>query len=154
MEPIQLDGDDLRLLLRTEAKGYSYTERVALGYQYGDLCHYLAKQGHVVLIATIALFHEIHARNRVTFANYIEVFMDTPEEVLLQRDSKGLYAGHAKGEVKQVVGLDWAAEMPKVPDLSVTPDEDSQRDAVEVVARRLSEIKGHLSERGGAPDDT
>ena len=72
LRTIRLDGDELRRIFRAENLAYDYEGRLALGRQYSDLCQILAAQGHLVLIATIALFHEIHEKNRRDFPNYIE----------------------------------------------------------------------------------
>ena len=38
--------------------------------------------------------------------NYYEVFIDTPIETLVKRDSKGLYSKFQRGEISNVAGMD------------------------------------------------
>ena len=140
LRPIRLDGDELRRIFRSEGRSYDYDGRLALGKQYSDLCQMLSRQGHVVLIATIALFHEIHAKNRREIANYVEVFMDTPMEVVQRRDPKGLYADESTGLKAEVVGVAWDAELPMRPDFRVLPSSDDFQLALRDVGARVLSI--------------
>jgi adenylylsulfate kinase len=49
---------------------------------------------------------------------YMEVYINTPMSILEQRDKKGLYSGAKKALVKNVVGVDIAAELPEAPELT------------------------------------
>lgn len=119
VNPICLDGDDLRRVLRLEGHSYERDERLALAFQYADMCRYLAQQGHIVLIATIALFREIHTWNRENLPNYLEVLMDFPLAELEARDPKGLYRRFRRGEVKNVAGVDMPVDLPESPHFRV-----------------------------------
>ena len=44
--------------------------------------------------------------NRDNIADYCQVYVNVPIDVLLQREIKGLYAGALKGSIKNVVGID------------------------------------------------
>jgi adenylylsulfate kinase-like enzyme len=49
--------------------------------------------------------------------SFVEVFVDTPLDTVMQRDVKGLYAGAQRGEVKQMTGLEDPYEPPLTPEL-------------------------------------
>ena len=71
---------------------------------------------------------------------YIEVFVDTPVDVCIERDPKGLYRRALAGDVADMVGLDVPYEMPnadflRVPTIGRTPTH-STRDIVEHLRRR------------------
>jgi adenylylsulfate kinase len=118
--PILLDGDGIRDLMPGPS-GHDRASRLGLARFNGRLCRMLAAQGHDVLCATISLFHEVQAWNRVHIPRYVEVFLDVGLDELRSRDPLGLYARHARGEVRDVVGLDLPAEFPLRPDLRLVP---------------------------------
>ena len=140
LHPIRLDGDELRRIFRAENLAYDYEGRLALGRQYSDLCQMLGLQGHLVLIATIALFHEIHEKNRRDLPNYVEVLMDTPLEVVQARDPKGVYAAQSNVAGTDVVGVTWAAELPTRPDFRIPPSTDGYELGLNDVRERLVSI--------------
>ena len=140
LDPIELDGDTLRRVFRADKGAYDFDGRLALGHQYSDLCRMLAEQGHLVLIATIALFQEIHAKNRAELPHYIEVLMDTPLDVAKSRDFKGLYRRDGMDPTSPVVGLDWNPELPKNPHFRVTPDPADYERNLELLANAIVEF--------------
>ncbi len=65
-------------------------------------------------------------------AAFIEVFVDTPLEVVQTRDVKGLYAGSQRGEVSQLTGVSDPYEPPTEPEIRLetvgrTVDENARR---------------------------
>jgi phosphohistidine swiveling domain-containing protein len=83
------------------------------------LCRLLAEQGTDVVCATISLFHEVQRWNRENIPGYREIYLRVPIDELRRRDSKGIYARAQRGDARDVVGLDVAAEAPEKPDLVV-----------------------------------
>jgi adenylylsulfate kinase len=113
---IFLDGDNLRFVLG-ELATHSREDRVRLAYTYARLCQMLCEQGVVVVIATVALFSEIHAWNRENLLGYFEIFLDVPISELRNRDPKGIYKQFDQGKIKNVAGLDLKVDFPSNPDL-------------------------------------
>ena len=148
LHPVQLDGDALRRIFRSERMAYDYEGRLALGRQYSDLCQLLAGQGHVVLIATIALFHEVHQKNRKDLPNYLEVLMDTPLEVVRARDPKSLYSRQSNDDGSEVVGISWDAEFPRHPDFRIPPSAGDYELGLESVLNRIVSICDKDAESG------
>lgn len=114
---ILLDGDDLRAALGATGAGFDRAGRLALARTYARLCKLLADQGHTVVMATISLFHEIHAWNRANLPGYLEVFLDVPEAVRRRRDPKGLYAAEKAGTVRYMAGAEISVDVPQAPDI-------------------------------------
>ena len=127
-----LDGDDLREALGA-GKLFSLPDRYALAFCYARLCRLLALQQTDVVIATISLFADVHAWNRVNLPGYVEILLDTPLEVLRRRDPKGLYAQSDNG-FPNVAGIDLAIDMPKSPDIALT---HRDRESVDMAFARL-----------------
>jgi adenylylsulfate kinase len=113
---IFLDGDNLRFVLG-EVATHSREDRVRLAYTYARLCRMLCEQGVIVVIATVALFSEIHAWNRENLLGYFEIFLDVPISELRNRDPKGIYKQFDQGKIKNVAGLDLKVDFPSNPDL-------------------------------------
>jgi adenylylsulfate kinase-like enzyme len=113
--PVILDGDALREALPWPT-GYAREDRLDLARFYGRLARQLAAQGHVVICATVSLFHEVQAWNRAHIPGYFEVWLRAPEGELARRDGdKRVYAG-GRGAV---VGRELAPEFPRAPDLII-----------------------------------
>ncbi|MDZ3993770.1 Cytidine diphosphoramidate kinase [Pseudomonas sp. Teo4] len=112
---VMLDGDELRDVFGTTAirpQNYDREARLALAMQYAHLCRVIAAQGHIVVIATISLFREIHAWNRAHLPGYFEVYLKVPVEELRRRDPKDIYRRFDAGELHNVAGLDLPIDEP------------------------------------------
>lgn len=121
-DSILLDGDSLREVLANVQGGYDRESRKKLAFTYARLAGLLACQGFTVIVATISLFHELHAWNRENLPNYLEVFLDVPLKVRQARDPKGLYAGEKKGAIRDMAGSAGEAEFPLKPHLRLTEE--------------------------------
>ena len=124
-----LDGDDLRKVL-SENQSHTRSDRLRIGLVYCRLCKLLVDQGFNVVIATVALFSEIHEWNRQNIENYIEVFIDVPIEELVRRDPKKIYEKFFNGEIKNVAGLDLEVDFPKNPHLHVIHEDGLNADQI------------------------
>jgi adenylylsulfate kinase-like enzyme/phosphohistidine swiveling domain-containing protein len=113
---IFLDGDVLRAVI-AEDLDHSAGNRRRSAMRNARLCRLLAGQGVDVVCATISLFHEVQRWNRENIPGYREIYLRVPIDELRRRDSKGIYAGAQRGDARDVVGLDVAAEAPEAPDL-------------------------------------
>ena len=113
---IMLDGDILRECFGIKSKN-NREERLEIAFTYSRLCRMISSQGVTVVIATIALFKEVHCWNRANLKNYYEIFIDTPIEELIKRDPKNIYKRALSGKIKNVAGLDLEVDLPKNPDI-------------------------------------
>lgn len=127
-----LDGDELRAALGADGHGFDLESRRRLAMSYARLAALLARQGVTVLVATISLFHELHAWNRANLPGYLEVFLDVPEAVRRSRDPKGLYAANTGN----MAGKGVRAELPLSPHLRLDGSQ-SLTEAVRLVLAAL-----------------
>ena len=111
-----LDGDALRTVI-AEDLDHSAGDRRRSAMRNARLCRLLAEQGADVVCATISLFHEVQRWNRENVPGYREIYLRVPIDELRRRDSKGIYAGAQRGEMRNIVGVDVPAEAPEAPDL-------------------------------------
>jgi cytidine diphosphoramidate kinase len=118
---IMLDGDNLREILG-ETVQYEREDRKNLAFVYARMVQSLSKQGVVVVIATVALFREVHEWNRKNIQGYFEVFLDVPFDELRRRDPKQIYKRFDEGKIKNVAGLDFSIDPPLAPDVRFAHD--------------------------------
>ena len=109
---ILLDGDVIRGMFGNDL-GYSMADRERNALRICQLGKFLSEQGLNVVTAILSLFPESRQWNRNHLDNYFEVFIDSPLEDLINRDSKGIYAKFNKGEISDVAGLDINFPIPK-----------------------------------------
>lgn len=130
---VMLDGDELRVVFgaaATTAQNHGREGRLALAMQYARLCQVIAAQGHIVVIATISLFREVHSWNRTHLPGYFEVHLKVPMEELRRRDPKGIYRRFDAGELHNVAGLDLSVDEPDAADWLVAFDPDRSVHAI------------------------
>ena len=113
---VMLDGDELRDILGVTSL-HSQNDRKRLALQYAKLVHAISSQGIIVVIATVALFKEVHEWNRMNLSGYFEVFLDVPIIELKKRDPKGIYKMYDMGKIHNVAGLDLHVDFPINPHL-------------------------------------
>uniref|UniRef100_B8DN36 Adenylylsulfate kinase n=1 Tax=Nitratidesulfovibrio vulgaris (strain DSM 19637 / Miyazaki F) TaxID=883 RepID=B8DN36_NITV9 len=115
---VLLDGDELREVLDAARCGFDRESRQRLAFTYARMARMLALQGFTVVVATISLFHDLHAWNREYLPGYLEVWLDVPEEERRRRDPKGLYAAAANGQVRDMA-CERMVEVPREPHLTL-----------------------------------
>lgn len=115
---VLLDGDVVRDIFGNDL-GYSKEERLINAQRICQLSKFLDEQGINVVTAILSLFPETRDWNRNNIKNYYEIFIDSPLEDLISRDSKGIYAKFNKGEISEVVGMDIDFIRPKKSDLII-----------------------------------
>ena len=139
IKTVLLDGDSLRQCLDV-IDLYSFDDRKKLAFVYAKLANMISKQGTIVIVATIALFKEIHLWNRENIEGYFEVFLDIPIKVLKDRDPKGIYKKYDRGEIKHVAGLDLEVSFPTNPHLHIKYDpEKTAGDLIQEILNKFLE---------------
>ena len=83
---ILLDGDVIREIFGNDL-GYSMNDRLLNAQRICQLGKFLDQQGLNVVCAILSLFPETREWNRENIENYYEVFIDTPIDILVDRDS-------------------------------------------------------------------
>lgn len=139
-----LDGDELRSAIDASSR-YKREDRVRLGVQYGKLCSLLASQGIDVIIATIALYNEIHAWKEANLPNCCTIFLDVPIEELKRRDPKQIYKRFFNKELADVAGLDLPVDMPSSPTVHIKWSPGMDLDRTWELIR--DEVKAYLDRR-------
>jgi len=130
---VYLDGDLLREVWGG-ALSHDVAGRHVNAERLSRLCHMLDRQGIHVVAAVLSIFPQWQRWNRENFSDYFEVLLDVPIDVVIQRDTKGLYRAALTGRANNVVGVDIPFPRPADPDLVLdssgrdgTPDELAER---------------------------
>lgn len=142
-QPVFLDGNEVRATLEMTSS-YDRKGRLKAAMTYARLCNMLASKGHLVVMATISLFHEVQRWNRQHQPNYVEVLLDVPLNELKRRDTKGLYSRY---DGRDIVGIGQSAEFPLAPDLVVPNYGDVNSKSAATMIRESCEEKGFLNAR-------
>ena len=131
-----LDGDNLRRGLNRDL-GFTDFDRVENIRRAGEVARLMVDAGLVVLCAFVSPFRAERRMVRELLGpeEFIEIFVDTPVEVCIERDPKGLYAKARDHAVRNVTGIDSPYEPPEHAELRLeTIGRDPQTAADEVLA--------------------
>jgi len=122
--PVLLDGDMVREAINDKNCGHDRAARLENAYRICRLAALLAGQGHLVIVSTMSLFHEVHEWNRRNLPGYYEVLVQVDIETARERDPKGLYARIANGDERNMPGVDLTPEFPLAPHLVLENNEN------------------------------
>ena len=126
-----LDGDVVRTHL-TAGLGFDRQDRDTNVRRVGFVASEIVRHGGLVVCALVSPYRETRAEVReMVGEGYVEVFVDTPLEVVEARDVKGWYAKARAGEVKDFTGVSDPYEPPVDPELTLhttdtTPESNAQ----------------------------
>jgi bifunctional enzyme CysN/CysC len=125
-----LDGDNVRHGLSKDL-GFTDADRVENIRRIGEVARLMVDAGMIVITAFISPFRSERrlARSMVGEGEFVEIFVDTPLEIVEQRDSKGLYRKARKGELKNFTGVDSPYEIPESPELHIETLRSDPEDA-------------------------
>jgi adenylylsulfate kinase len=141
-----IDGDEYRKVLCADL-GYSKEDRNQNIRRLAFVASKLAQYNIVPIICAINPYEAIRQEVRATYKDVKTVFVDCSMEVLLQRDTKGMYKkamlpeGHPE-KITNLTGVNDPFEVPAAPDLIIRSDKET----VAASAQKLAEfIMAHFS---------
>ncbi|MCX8133829.1 MAG: sulfate adenylyltransferase subunit CysN [Roseococcus sp.] len=113
-----LDGDNLRHGLNRDL-GFTDQDRVENIRRVGEVAKLMVDAGLIVLCSFISPFRAERqmVREMLAEGEFIEIFVDTPIEVCMRRDVKGLYAKAMRGEIANFTGVSSPYEPPEAAEL-------------------------------------
>ena len=133
-----LDGDNIRHGLNRDL-GFTDADRVENIRRVGETAKLFLDAGLIVLVSFISPFRSERrmARELTGAGEFIEVFVDTPLEVCMTRDPKGLYEKARAGTIKNFTGIDSPYEMPEHAEITLKTVEASADALAERILRYL-----------------
>jgi sulfate adenylyltransferase len=128
-----LDGDVVRTHL-SKGLGFSREDRDANILRLGFVAAEIVKHGGAVIVAAVSPYRATRNQVRAMVGEdrFILVYVNTPLEICMARDTKGLYARARAGELRGVTGIDDPYEEPLNPDIVIdtikhNPEENAQQ---------------------------
>jgi adenylyl-sulfate kinase len=134
-----LDGDALRTTL-CKGLGFSRGDREENIRRIAFLCELLNRHDVMTIVAAISPYRTGREEARKKIPKFIEVYLTCPLEVLIKRDTKGLYQRALTGQIPNFTGVSDPYEPPLAPDLTIDTSQESSTEAVERVIDKLIEL--------------
>jgi len=133
-----LDGDVVRTNL-SKGLGFSKEDRDTNIRRIGFVAGLLSRNGVCAITAAISPYRNIRDEIRASMANFVEVYVEAPLEVLEDRDTKGLYKKARAGEIKNFTGISDPYEAPERAEIVVHTDRESIEESAHKVLAYLVE---------------
>ena len=134
-----LDGDNTRRNINRDLD-FSPAGRRENIRRVAEIARLLNDAGIVVITAFISPFSADREMARAIIGAdcFVEVFVDTPLEICMERDTKGLYQKALKGELAEFTGVSSPYEAPAQPSLTVRTQNQLQQDTVREIVSWLA----------------
>jgi bifunctional enzyme CysN/CysC len=115
-----LDGDNVRHGLNKDL-GFTAEDRAENVRRVAEVSRLMVEAGLVVFVALVSPFVSDRQAARELFApgQFVEVYVDTPLDVVSERDTKGLYAKAAAGNLPNLTGVGQEYEPPRNAELTL-----------------------------------
>ena len=133
-----LDGDNVRDFFENDL-GYTRQERILNVKRIAFAAMMIAKHGTSVIVANIAPYYEVRDFIRRQLKEYVQVYLKVSTEAAMARDVKGHYARYARGEMKNIIGLDDKYDVPRTPDIVIDTEQETIDGSVNMI---LDYLKG------------
>lgn len=138
-----LDGDIVREGL-TRDLGFSAEDRHKNIERVAFVAKLLSRNGIGCVCSFISPYQSMRDHVRSQTTNFMEVFVDSPLEVVIQRDVKGLYKKALAGQIPNFTGISDPFEAPGAPEIHLHTDR-------ETVQESAGRIMAYLEEHGLIP---
>ena len=135
-----LDGDNVRHGLNKDL-GFTAEDRAENVRRVAEVARLMCDAGLVVFVALVSPFTADRRAARELFApgEFVEVYVDTPLDVVSERDTKGLYAKAASGALPNLTGVGQEYEPPEAPELVLRGTGDLDESVATLVRAILGE---------------
>jgi adenylyl-sulfate kinase len=135
-----LDGDVVRTHL-SKGLGFSKEDRDENIRRIGFVCELLSRNGVVAIAAAISPYRSAREQVRARIPRFVEVHMDCPLEVLIERDVKGLYKKALAGQIEHFTGINDPYEPPLSAELTIHSDRESPLEGDERIWKKLQHLE-------------
>ena len=134
-----LDGDVVRTRL-SKGLGYSKEDRDENIRRIGFVCELLSNHGVIAIAAAISPYRDLREEVRSRIANFVEIYVECPIEVLADRDVKGLYKKALAGEIANFTGVSDPYEPPLAPAVIVNSSKETPEQSLERIWATLENL--------------
>lgn len=131
-----LDGDKLRQGLNADLK-FTPMDRDESVRRAGEVSLMIVEAGLVCIVAMVSPYRDardkVRKRHEGVGVRFREVFVNTPLDVCVRRDAKGLYAEARSGRISNLTGINDAYQPPVNADLELTMQHGSPTAQAELI---------------------
>jgi adenylyl-sulfate kinase len=113
-----LDGDVVRTHLSKDL-GFEKADRDENIRRIGFVCELLSRNGVIAIAAAISPYRQVREELRARIPHFVEVYMECPLEVLIERDRKGLYRKALAGQITHFTGISDPYEPPAAAEVTI-----------------------------------
>jgi len=138
-----LDGDVVRTHL-SKGLGFSREDRDENIRRIGFVCELLSRNGVIAIVAAISPYRAARDSVRERIPDFVEVYIECPMDVLVERDTKGLYKKALAGELPNFTGISDPYEPPLSPEVIIHSADSLPEEAVQKIWAAL-EQRGLIS---------
>ncbi|MEW5721511.1 MAG: adenylyl-sulfate kinase [Thermodesulfobacteriota bacterium] len=128
-----LDGQEARRNL-SPGLGFRRKDREAHLRRVAYVAELLVRHG---VVAAITPYESVRQEVRTMVGDLVEVFLDCPLDVCLERDHQGMYKKALAGEVPRFTGVSDPFEPPAFPDVLIPTQKESPAESLARLLRAL-----------------
>ena len=132
----RLDGDVVRESL-TRDLGFTKEDRTKNIERVTFVAKLLSRNNVGCVCSFISPYQSVRDHVRENTTNFLEVFIDAPLEVVIERDVKGLYKKAIAGEIPNFTGISDPFEAPKNPDIHIRTDQQTPQESAKAIIAAL-----------------
>ena len=133
-----LDGDVVRTHF-SKGLGFSREDRNENIRRVGFVCELLSRNGVIAIAAVISPYREARDGVRERIPHFVEVYLECPMDVLVERDVKGLYNKALAGQIPNFTGVSDPYECPLSPEVTIHSNCEKAEEGVEKIWVALTE---------------
>jgi adenylyl-sulfate kinase len=139
MKVERLDGDVVRQSL-TRDLGFTAEDRKKNIERVTFVAKLLSRNGIGAVCSFISPYQAVRDDVRANTTNFLEVFVDAPLDVVIERDVKGMYKKAIAGEIPNFTGISDPFEAPQNPDIHLRTDQATPEECAQVILEKLEAL--------------
>lgn len=132
----RLDGDIVRQSLTADL-GFSAEDRRKNIERVTFVAKLLSRNGIGCICSFISPYQAVRDYARQNTTNFLEVFVDAPLELVIERDVKGLYKKALAGEIPNFTGISDPFEAPQNPDIHLHTGRETVEESARIIIDEL-----------------
>ncbi len=141
LNPLILDGDAIRGSLHKHLS-FSKEDIMENNRLISELCVEKMSDYDVIIVPIISPYKISRKKARETIgSNFFEIYIETPLDILIKRDSKGLYQKSLEGKIDNLIGFSKknVYEKPENPDLIINTHDETVEDSVRKLMNHIKQ---------------
>lgn len=134
-----IDGDVVRKEICKDL-GFSKEDRDENIRRIGYIARLLNRHNVISIVAAISPYRQARTTVQEKLPRFLEVHVDCPLEILVQRDVKGLYHRALAGQIEHFSGISDPYEAPLHPGVYVNSGNQTPEESLATILRKLEEL--------------